>query len=490
MAKRYSQQEQTLKDALNNHPPTNATPRKSSGHARISKVPTGLGAEPLNIVILGASYAGLAVAHHFLDHTINQLRITSSAPNYRLIIVSPSTHLYWNVAGPRVLVSPELVEGDKLFIPLEQALHRHRAHKTSIIQGEAVALDTSARTVTIELIGSTAQKRAGQINKRKSAVQFSTVPTDLKVQTLGYHALIIATGSSAHSDLLSLHGPHLNTLGALNDFHARVEAAETIVVAGGGCSGVETAGQLAAYLNYHKHSLPKRRRIKNPKRILLITGSDRCLPTQPNQAISAKAARQLGKLGVEPLHSTRVLAAKHPSNPTAPTRLELSTGSSLLADLYIPCTGVTPNTAFLSTNLKDAHGNVLTNPSTLRLDEGQAGPRVYAIGDCAVYSRNNLQDVYSAIPALMQNLGNDLLAHEYRLASPYGGNQAEIDALEDEVFVKEEKESWFVPIGKRGGVGMAKGKGVPGWVIGWMKGEDWLVKRAGRAAEGGRSPYG
>ena len=62
---------------------------------RLSKVPTGLGAEPLNIVILGASYAGLSCAHHFLDHTTSRLRITSAAPNYRLVIINPSTHLYW-----------------------------------------------------------------------------------------------------------------------------------------------------------------------------------------------------------------------------------------------------------------------------------------------------------------------------------------------------------------------------------------------------------
>jgi len=60
-----------------------------------SKVPTGLGAEPLNIVILGASFGGLSCAHHFLDYTIEQLRKTTTAPNYRLVIVSPSTHIYW-----------------------------------------------------------------------------------------------------------------------------------------------------------------------------------------------------------------------------------------------------------------------------------------------------------------------------------------------------------------------------------------------------------
>ena len=60
-----------------------------------SKPLSGTGSEPLNIVILGASFGGLSCAHHFLDYTIEQLRKTTTAPNYRLVIVSPSTHIYW-----------------------------------------------------------------------------------------------------------------------------------------------------------------------------------------------------------------------------------------------------------------------------------------------------------------------------------------------------------------------------------------------------------
>ena len=93
---------------------------------RISKVPTGLGAEPLNIIILGASFAGLACAHHFLDHTINRLRVASSAPNYRLIIVSPSTHLYWNIGAPRVLVGENVIKQEEVFIPISSGFHWHR----------------------------------------------------------------------------------------------------------------------------------------------------------------------------------------------------------------------------------------------------------------------------------------------------------------------------------------------------------------------------
>lgn len=450
---------------------------------RLSKVPTGLASQPVNIVILGASYAGLSVAHHFLDHTINHLRITKAAPNYRLVLINPSTHLYWNIGAPRALVKPDLIKTENLFIPIEPGFHRHRGHNFSIIQGEAVALDTSARNVTVELIGSTAQKRASQVNKRNSGVM-AMQQQGPKVQTIAYHALIMATGTSAHSDLLSLHGPHLHTQGALNAFHARIAAAKRVIVCGGGCSGVETAAQLATFLNYKSH-WPIKKRVKRPKKIILITGSDRCLPSQKPK-VGMKAEKMLDKLGVEIRHNVRVIAAKEGFDLTGQTKVELNDDTFLIADLYVACTGVTPSTAYIPPELRDSKGYILTQPSTLRVD---AGPRVYALGDCASYSRNCVQDVYAAVPVLMHNLLNDLLAHEYHLASPYGGNQDKFDDLEDQRFESRSADSQLCPISRFGGVGVLMGMAVPGLVVWALKGRDYLVRKTSKVVESGRNPY-
>lgn len=456
----------------------------------LSKIPTGFGSEPLNIVILGASFGGLSCAHHFLDYTINRLRITKAAPNYRLVLISPSTHIYWNIGAPRALVSPDLMKREDLFIPVEPGFHRHRGHNFSIVQGEAVALDPSARTVTIELIGSTAQKRASQINKRSSrqirpASMQSLSP---KVQTIGYHAIIMATGSSAHSNLLSLHGPHLNTMGELNTFHARIAAAKSIVVCGGGCSGVETAGQLATYLNYTCH-WPVKKRSKEAKRIVLITGSDRCLPMHKPK-ISMKAEKMLRKLGVEIKHGVRVIAAKEGFDLTGQTKIELNNNTSLIADVYIPCTGVEPNSAYVPTEMKDAEGYILTNGSSLRIDHPLAGVRTYAIGDVASYSYNYVLDVYAAVPILMHNLLNDLLAHEYQLASPYGGNQDKVDELEDESYVQRRVDSQLCPISRFGGVGIILDMSLPNLMVHLLKGHDYRICKARKkvVVDGG-NPY-
>ena len=455
---------------------------------RISKVPTGLGAEPLNIVILGASYAGLAIAHRFLDETINKLHIRHDSPNYRLVIVSPSTHLYWNIAAPRALSRPKLIDGDALFAPIETGFHRHRAHNLAIVQGEAVAIDASTRTVTVELIGSTAQKRASQLNKRSS--RYSTASEGVqnpKVQTIVYHALVMATGTSAHSELLSLHGPHLNTLGALNALHARLVVAKSIIVCGGGCSGVETVGQLASYLNYRTH-FPFRKHAKHPKKIILISGSFRCLPRLKAE-IGAKAEKRLQKLGIEVRHNVRVVAAKQDFDLTGATKVELNDDTSLIADVYIPCTGLGPNTSYVPSSMKDAKGYILAKRSSLRCDEADAGPRVYAIGDCASYSQNRIQDVYAAVPVLVQNLLNDLLAYEYRLASPYGGYQDRIDALKDASYHQQDLTTILMPISRFGGVGMWKGRNVPGLLVHVLKGRDFRLKKSQQVVEYCGSPY-
>ncbi|RMZ07418.1 hypothetical protein D0860_05134 [Hortaea werneckii] len=452
------------------------------------KTPTGLGAEPLNIVILGASFGGLSCAHHFLDYTITKLRTTSTAPNYRLIIISPSTHIYWNIGAPRALVGPGLIKHEDAFIPIEPGFHRHRGHQFTIIQGECKTMDKDARTVTVELIGSTAQRRCSQVNKRLSKATSPISPAesnDPKIQTIGYHALIMCTGSSAHSDLLSLHGPHLNTIGALNTFHSKVDGAKSIVVCGGGCSGVETAGQLATFLNYSSH-FPVRRRIKNPKKIFLITGSDRCLPLLKPK-VGQKAEKMLKNLGVEIKHNIRVTGVKEDFDLTGQSKLELSDDTEMITDLYIPCTGVGPNSQYAPPSLRDARDYILTNGETMRVDA--AGPRTYCIGDVASYSHNYVLDVYAAVPVVMHNLLNDLIAHELRLASPYGGNQEKIDALEDEVYVQRHVDSQLCPISRFGGVGILMDRSIPRYMVHRLKGHDYRVCKANNVVVNGGNPY-
>ena len=465
-------------------PPIPPTPSDPANDRHKSRRPTGLAPEPLNILILGASYAGLACAHHFLDHTLAQLRITTSAPAYRLVIVSPSTHIYWNIAAPRALVSADAMKQENLFVEIEEGFHRHRGCGVVFVQGEATGLDLGQRIVRVEVFGKEGAKRASLVMGKRMSRNFND---GSKVQMIPYHALVMATGSSAHSELLGLHGTHLNTMGSLNAFHARVAVAKSIIVGGGGPSGVEVAGQLATYLNY-TGTWPFRRRVKEPKRIVLITGGERCLQNL-KPAVSRKAEKLLSSLGVEVQHGTRILAAQHDFDSSGQTRVSLNDNSSLTADLYIPCTGVDPNTQYVPTDLLDSKGYIQTHKTSLRVEHPRAGPRVYAIGDVAAYSQKYILDVYAAVPVLMHNLLNDLLAHEYYLASPYGGNQDKVDDLIDEAYTSRKLDSQLCPVTRFGGVGMIMGMSVPGWLVHLLKGRDYKVGKAKKVVVDGGNPY-
>jgi hypothetical protein len=381
-----------------------------------------------------------------------------------LILVSPSTHVYWNIGAPRARVALGLIKQDDLFIPIEPGFQRHKGLPYTIIQGRATIWDNNARTVEVELpLSSAAEKRHSQLSttsspqkRRSDNPLISDTP---RTQTVPYHALIVTTGFSAHSNLLSLHGPHTDTIAALTSIHSKLAAAKSIVVCGGGTSGVEIAGQLATYLNYTRH-WPVRRLIASPKKIILLTGSDRCLPTFPLKQ-SKKAERKLSSLGVDIRHNVRVASAKEDFDLTGAVEVELDDDTSLIVDAYIPCTGVSPNAQF-------------------------APP---ALGDVASFSQNYTLDAYAAVPVVQANLLEDLIAHELRLASPYGGNQDAIDALKDEVYVRREKDSQLCPVTRFGGVGVLTGLALPSFMVHRMKGSDYRARKAARVVVDGGNPY-
>jgi len=118
-----------------------------------------------------------------------------------------------------------------------------------------------------------------------------------------------------------------------------------------------------------------------------------------------------------------------------------------------------------------------------------AGARVYRIGDVASYSRNYVLDVYAAVLIVMHNILNHLLAHELRLASPYGRNQGQIDALDNTTYFKGEKDSQLCPISRFGGEGMLIDNTFPSMIVHLLKSRDYLVCKAGLAVNDGGNRY-
>ncbi len=140
---------------------------------------------------------------------------------------------------------------------------------------------------------------------------------------LPYDFAVLATGAT-HSyfgrDEWEAHAPGLKTIEDALEIRRRVflayEAAEreedaearatwlTFVIVGAGPTGVEMAGALAEIA---RHAMAEDFRRIDPRRarVILVEGLDRVLPTYP-EGLSAKARRQLERLGVEVRTGSRV----------------------------------------------------------------------------------------------------------------------------------------------------------------------------------------
>src|SRR5438034_3689927 len=164
----------------------------------------------------------------------------------------------------------------------------------------------------------------------------------------------------------------------------------TIVVVGGGPTGVELAG---AFAELARHVLKDDFRRIDPAqaRIVLIEAGPRILAHLPPK-LSASAQRQLEKLGVQVRTGTKVKTLTQ-------GRVELEHGEVIEAENIIWGAGVSasPLTKKLGVEL-DRAGRVKVNP-----DLSPPGhPEVFAIGDMALVLDDEGKPVPGVSPAAMQ----------------------------------------------------------------------------------------
>ena len=188
----------------------------------------------------------------------------------------------------------------------------------------------------------------------------------------------------------------------------------TIVVIGGGPTGVELAG---AFCELTRKVLRRDFRRIDPThaRILLIEGSPRLLAQFPED-LSANALETLQNMGVEVRTETRVKDIRH-------GQVELPDGSVINAENILWAAGVSasPMTAKLRTPL-DRAGRVLVSP-----DLSLPGhPEVFVIGDACSIVDCDGQVVPGVSPAAMQEgrhvarlIGDALDGHPTRPAFDY-----------------------------------------------------------------------
>ncbi|KAF2259067.1 FAD/NAD(P)-binding domain-containing protein [Lojkania enalia] len=396
------------------------------------------------ILILGGSIAGLGAAHYALKHTIPQLP-KKDGTTYTVTLVNPSKDFFWRIASPRAAVNKQLMPSAKIFYPIEPAFKHYPKGSFTFIQGTATHVDAAGQTVSI-------------------------TTSSGEQQTIPYTALIIATGMTTASPLFTQTTSASDLTSAYDEFQKSLPNAKTIVIGGAGPVAVETAGEIAEFLNGKPGFMASGP--KNPKaKVTIISAEKKMLPVL-REAISKQAEKFLKRLGADVVYSTKVVSTTQ--GESGKTVVQLSDGKTLEPDIYIDATGVRPNTSFLPKEWLDSRNKVQTNPKTLRVDI--AGPKIYAIGDVGSYTRGGAIDIGDALPVALTNLKIDLTAEI--TGKP---------ATQERHYKANLAESQICPIGTSKGVGAFNGNKMPSILIWMIKSRDYLVGQLAQATVDGKT---
>jgi len=362
------------------------------------------------IVVLGGSFAGVSTAHRILKKT----------PDVKITLVSPDTHIFWNLAGPRAIV-PDGFADEKIFAPFAPGFKQY-GDRYQFVLGTAESLDIQGKKVVVAT-------PAGQ----------SVV--------LEYDAVILATGSRTADDVpYKSKGSFEKTRDTLHEFQEKVKKAESIVIGGGGSTGVETAGEIAYQYG-------------STKKITLVTNSPTLLTTTP-PSVQSTAQKQLTALKVDIILKTKV--DSHQVLPSGQTELTLSSGDKLLTDLYLPTTGLVPNSSYVPDKLKNAGGYVLVDEYL----HAQGTTDVWVVGDVSSVQRAQYVNTEKQATHVAKNIGLVLSGKPAVKYSTGGGDML------------------ACPTGKKTGTGHFGSFKLPSFMVNMVKGKTYFTQNLPGIANG------
>jgi len=372
------------------------------------------------------------------------------SPKYHIILINPSQKFFAIQASPRASVSYERMPKKQIFYDINDGFSHYSREDFSFIKGTATDVDFSKRQITVQ-----EDESVGRI--------------------VDFHALVLAVGVKTHSPLFSVQTTVEDVEQAHEQFRSSLGPNKKIVVAGGGATSIELASEIAREFGGYVSWLWPRQTTAD---ITLVTRSDRLLPNLP-PAIGKQADVLLSQLGIKILYNKSVVSASaadgdgqnDQDKAHSSTRVELSNGETLGADIYVPSTGVAPNTKWLPQSILNESGFIRTNKESLRVEE--AGPRVYAIGDSADYGNRGIPDIYLAAPVVATNLVNDLMGEE-------------IGEKGQDAVYKPEAVTQMVPITDRSGVGIVSGRPVPSFLVWLVKSRDYLTRTTPHLVDGSK----
>ena len=382
-------------------------------------------AETHNIVILGGSYSGLAVAHGLLK-ALPDLK-TQTGKSYKVTMISNSTHFWFSVGAPRAMFIPYPKDIMDSFIPIEKGFKQYPSGLFDFVHAEITGVETEEKTVLYKL----------KNEKEETAPDTNTIPFD---------TLVIATGSKGPSPLYSYHGSHVPTLDAYKDIQSRLPSAKSIMIVGGGTAGTETAGEIG-----HLHG----KKTSSPKDITILSGNERLLKGL-RPSIGQRAQEFLEGMGVKVEHNLKLTDSNDLGDGT--TKVILSDGSTRTVDMLLVATGRKPASSYLPSSLLDDQGRVVCDAYT----HVPSLKNVWVTGDMAQNSPGGLMYIQFAAPTTVNNIVAEL------------GGKAKLKVYKP----LTTKETQFVPVGPNYGVGAAFGWWIPSVVVRMVKGKTMFFPNA------------
>lgn len=318
--------------------------------------------EQKQVVIIGGSFAGIEAAKSIFKRKNQSVKVT---------LISSSTHAYFNIATPRLIVEPEHIE--KTLFPVKDTLAKYaNGVRYRLVHGTVESTDFKKKSIVVE------------------ASEGSEI--------INYDYLIIASGAKSDSSAFKLGGDYHETVESIKQLNKSTKSAKKIVVLGGGATGVETAGELGDY--YGKE-----------KEIVLYTGLVGPLYVLGESASQA-ASKRLAGLGVKVIN--RVRSTKVEAN-----RVTFDDGSVAEADIVIPAYGLFPNSQFLDKKFVDANGYLKTDKH-LRVE----GYNVIGLGDILSIGESSIVNlVYAQLSVFEATVDYEIFENKTIKLKPYSATK-------------------------------------------------------------------
>lgn len=297
------------------------------------------------VIIVGAGFGGLYAAQELKGKAVDALLIDRH--NYHTF-----TPLLYQVATAGL-------EAEEIAYPVRGIFRS--ASNIAFLMGEVVDIDRLSKTVFVRTNGIVREERYDTL-----IVAGGSVTNYFGSHDIGRHSVELKTLDDAVS--LRNHILHLFERAAWAEDENYRRELTTMVVVGGGPTGIETVGALR---ELYEHVLRKEFASLSP-RIILIEAMDRLLAPFPER-LQRAALEQLESLGVEVILDNAVAEA-------ADDHITLSNGDIIPTHTLIWSAGVkaSPLAEMLDVPLHKS-GRVLIKPSL----ETTADEDVYVVGDMA-----------------------------------------------------------------------------------------------------------